>query len=151
MDDEVVDEENDGEDDTLLELSGSRKRFPLPGAPKMSWENTATYGAIGPLWFGRGKGALHKERRARSSTTMITRAVFTQVRAALRRKTLLLLWWIDERTMVETQRSSPARSPRGESSYARMSVQGPKSFLRLLWPSFYRSRGHHNGKSVIAY
>ena len=25
----------------------------------------------------------------------ITQAVFTQVRAAVRRKTLLLLWWID--------------------------------------------------------
>jgi len=22
----------------------------------MSWENTATYGAIGPLWFGKGEG-----------------------------------------------------------------------------------------------
>ena len=21
----------------------------------LSWENTATYGAIGPLWFGRGE------------------------------------------------------------------------------------------------
>ena len=29
--------------------------------------------------------------------TEITQAVFTQVRAAARRKTLLLLWWIDGR------------------------------------------------------
>jgi hypothetical protein len=122
MDDEAIDEENDDEDDALLVLSGLRKHFPLSGAPKMSWENMATYGAIGPLWFSRGKDALHKERRARSSTTAITRAVFTQVRAAARRKTLLLLWWIDERTVVETQHSSPARSRPGESSYARMSV-----------------------------
>ena len=49
MDDEVVDEENNDEDGPLLTPSGSRKRFPLPGAPKMSWNNTATYGTIGPL------------------------------------------------------------------------------------------------------
>jgi hypothetical protein len=58
MDDEAVDEENDDEDDELLALSGSRNRFPLPGAPKMSWENTATYGAISPLRFGRGEGCI---------------------------------------------------------------------------------------------
>jgi hypothetical protein len=55
MDDEAVDEENDDEDDVLLTLSGSRKCQPLPGAPKMLWENTATYGAIGPLWFDKGE------------------------------------------------------------------------------------------------
>jgi hypothetical protein len=47
------------------------------GCTVLSWENTTTYGAIGPLWFGRGKDALHKERRAQNSTTAITRAVFT--------------------------------------------------------------------------
>jgi hypothetical protein len=36
MDDEAVDEENDDEDDALLTPSGSRKRCPLPGAPKKS-------------------------------------------------------------------------------------------------------------------
>jgi hypothetical protein len=58
MDDEAIDEENDDEDDALHTLSGSRKRFPLPGTPKMSWENMATYGAIGPLWFGSGEGRI---------------------------------------------------------------------------------------------
>jgi hypothetical protein len=58
MDDEAIDEEDDDEDDALRTLLDSRKRFPLPGAPKMSWENTATYGAIGPLWFDRGEGRI---------------------------------------------------------------------------------------------
>ena len=58
MDDEAIDEENDDEDDMLRTLSGSRKRFPLLGAPRMSWENTATYWAIGPFWFGRGEDRL---------------------------------------------------------------------------------------------
>jgi hypothetical protein len=53
MDDEAVDE--DDEVDALLTLSGSRKCFLLPGMPKMSWYNTATYGTIGPLWFGKGE------------------------------------------------------------------------------------------------
>jgi hypothetical protein len=30
----------------------------------MSWETTATYGAISPFWFGGGIGTLHKERRS---------------------------------------------------------------------------------------
>ena len=50
MDEEAIDEEDDNEDDTLLILSGLRKRFPQPGAPKMSWYHTATYGAIDSLW-----------------------------------------------------------------------------------------------------
>ena len=37
-----------------VHFSGSHKRYPLPGTPKMSWETTATYGAMSPLWFGRG-------------------------------------------------------------------------------------------------
>ena len=48
--------------DALFTTSGSRKRFPLPGVPKMSWENTITYGAIGPLRFGKGED--HVAQRA---------------------------------------------------------------------------------------
>ena len=58
---------------------------------------------------------------------------------------------IDENTMVEMQRSSPAGLSRGKDIYARMSEQGSESFLGLPWPSFYRSMCHHNGKSVIVY
>ena len=38
----------------------------------------------------------------------ITRAIFTQFRVAARRKTLLLLWWIDGGRMV-VERSTLAR------------------------------------------
>ena len=55
MEDETVDEENDDEDDALRTLSGLRKSFPLPGAPKISLENTTTYGAIGPFVVRRGE------------------------------------------------------------------------------------------------
>ena len=50
--------------DTLFMTSGSRKRFPLPSAPKMSWRNTVTYGANNPLWFGKGEG--HVAQRAKA-------------------------------------------------------------------------------------
>jgi hypothetical protein len=39
---------------------------------------------------------------------------FTQVRASLQPKTLLLLWWIDLEEHKDMERSSPARVPRGE-------------------------------------
>ena len=61
MDDEAVDEENDDEDEVLRTLSGSRKRFPLPGTPNMSWENTVTYGAMSQLCFGKGEVTFHKD------------------------------------------------------------------------------------------
>jgi hypothetical protein len=48
--------------DALFTTSGSHKRFPLPGAPKMSWVDTITYGVVGPLWFGKGED--HVAQRA---------------------------------------------------------------------------------------
>jgi hypothetical protein len=54
MDDGAADEEDGGEMTRFVHFSGSCKRSPLPGAPKMSWETTATYRAKGPFWFGRG-------------------------------------------------------------------------------------------------
>jgi hypothetical protein len=71
-------------------------------------------GPSAPLWFGRGEVALHKERRPWDSTAMMTLVVFTQVRAAEKRKTLVLLWWIDEGTVKNAWRSSLAGSPWGE-------------------------------------
>ena len=73
----------------------------------VSWFNMATYGAIGPLWFGKGEGRIAQRAETVEQCGSDDMGSFTQVRAAARRKTLLLLWWIDERTMVKTQRSSP--------------------------------------------
>ena len=41
-----------------------RASDPLPGAPKMSWETTATYGTKSPFLVRRGDGTLHKERKS---------------------------------------------------------------------------------------
>ena len=51
----------------------------------------------------------------------------------------------------KAHRSCPTRLPRSESGYARTSVRGSKSFVRFPWASFYRSRGHHCGKSFIVH
>ena len=54
----------------------------------------------------------------------IARAIFTQVRATMRRKTLLLLWWIDGGKVVVVH-STLARQglPRGDSNYTRTGVR----------------------------
>ena len=81
---------------------------PLPGVLKMSWETTATYGTKGPLLVRRGDGTLHKEQKNVGQHDRDHAGNFTQVRAAVRRKTLLLLWWIDGGRMV-VERSTLAR------------------------------------------
>ena len=68
----------------------------------MLWETTATYGAISPLWFGMGDEHIAQRVKNVAQHDRDHTGSFTQVRAAARRKTLLLLWWIDERTVVET-------------------------------------------------
>ena len=60
--DGAVDDENGDEDDALLTLSRFAQLIPLPGAPKMSWETTATYGAMSLFWFGGEMDTLHKEQ-----------------------------------------------------------------------------------------
>ena len=72
----------------------------LPSAPKLSSETTATYGAMSPFLVRRGDGTLHKERRSVRQHGRDHTGNFTQVRAVVRRKTLLLLWCIDGGKMV---------------------------------------------------
>ena len=67
----------------------------------------------GPFVVRHGEVTLHKERRPWSDTTAMTRAVFTQVRAAVKRKTLLLLWWIEVEEDGGCGCKSPARLPQG--------------------------------------
>jgi hypothetical protein len=66
---------------------------------------------------------LHKERRPWSNTMVMTRAIFTQVRAAVKRKTLLLLWWIEWKKATGAGCKSPARWP-WECSHARIMYGG---------------------------
>jgi len=113
MDDGAIDEEDNDEDDALLTLSGSHKCCPLPCVLKMSRFHTATYGAIGPLWFGKGDENIAQCAKGIEQRENDDTGNFTQVRVAARRKTLLLLWWINEWTMVEMRLSSPTRLPWG--------------------------------------
>jgi hypothetical protein len=100
------------------------------------------------LWFDRGEFASHKERRPWDSTAKVTQVVFTQVWAAVRRKTLLLLGWIDGRTVVNERLSIPARLPREEQlrtyDYTRVRI-----LSKVAMALFYRLRGYHNDKTVI--
>src|SRR5215216_6593643 len=68
-------------------------------------------GAKAPCWFGRGDVALHKEQRSVGQRGSDHTSNFTQVWAAVRHKTLLLLWWIDGGRKVVV-RSTLARQGR---------------------------------------
>ena len=71
----------------------------------------------------QGGNTLHKEQTSVGQHDRDHTCYFTQVRAAVRRQTLLLLWWIDGGKVV-AERSTFARQglPRGSNDYARMGV-----------------------------
>jgi hypothetical protein len=83
---------------------------------------------------------------------------FTQVWATARRKTLLLLWWIEVEDGDGCEVQVPGKVPR-ECHYARTMDDvvvygsslraGVESFARLPWSSFYSVRGYHSGKTGI--
>ena len=85
-------------------------------------------------------------------------AIFTQVRAAVRRKTLLLLWWIEVEGGDGCEVQVLDRVPR-ECNYAHTvydalvyrssSRARVEPFARLPWTSFYSARGYHSGKTVF--
>ena len=109
-------------------------------------------GPRAPCWFGGGMTRCTKSRGVWNRTTEITRAVFTQGRAAVRRKTLLLLWCIDGGNMVANVAHLPGKVTLGREclcAYECVRVRISQPFLRSPWDSFYRLRGHHSGKLVI--
>ena len=75
-------------------------------------------GPEGPLLVRQAGVALHKEQTCVVQHGRDHTGGFTQVRAATRRKTLLLLWWIDG-GMVVMEGSTLARQglPQGGSGY----------------------------------
>ena len=81
-------------------------------------------GPGGPLLVRQGGNALHKEQTSVGQDGKDHAHNFTQVRAAVRCKTLLLLWWIDGGRVV-AERSTLARHglPWGSSDYARMGCE----------------------------
>ena len=50
--------------DALLMTSDLHKSYPLPGAPKMSWSNMVTYGAISPFVVREGEGRVAQREEA---------------------------------------------------------------------------------------
>ena len=99
--------------------------------------SAATYGTGWPL-AGSAR-ARHIAQRAyqRAAARQRAHKQFTKVWAAARRKTLLLLWWIDGGMSVVT-RSTLARQglPRGRNDYARM-----VSWVHQLSNPSYESHG----------
>ena len=149
MVDGTVEGEDGDEDDTLHTPSGSRKRSPYLARQSCRGKPRPPMGPGCPLLVRQGYVVLHKEQTSMGQHNRYYTGNFTQVGAAVRRKTLLLHWWIDGGLRWRTRHSCQVGLPRGESGYARINVQGSESSLRLPWASFCRSKGHHSGKSVF--
>ena len=134
MDDGAVKDEDGDEDNALCTLSGSRKRAPYLARQRSHGISVATYVTGQPL--AGSAGGRRVAQRADQRTTARQRAhkQFTQVRAATRRKTLLLLWWIDGGMSV-VMHSTLARQglPQGCGDYARM-VAWVHQLSNLLTP-----------------
>ena len=108
-----------------------------------------------PCWFCGGRRIAQRAEQ-RAAARQRTHKQFTQVRAAARCKTLLLLWWIyggNERGGAWY--TCPARPAYGDHkrmvAWVMSSFQPSNPLLRLPWASFYRLRGHHSGKIVITH
>ena len=102
MVDGVADDEDGGEDDTLRTPSGSRKRVPYLARQRCHGKPRPPMGPGGPLLVRQGDVAFHKEQTSVGQHDRDHTGNFTQVRAATRCKTLLMLWWIDGgRVVVE--------------------------------------------------
>ena len=89
-----------------------------------------------PWWFVKREITLHKERKPWGSTTMMTLVVFTQVRAAVKNKTLLLLLvdWMREHDEHAALKPDKVVSRRAAT---RVQVcDGPNPLLGCLGPPF---------------
>ena len=77
----------------FIELTGCQPAGHHAGY--VSRETTATYGTRRPLAGSAGGRRVAKEQTSVGQHDRDHIGSFTQVRATARRKTLLLLWWID--------------------------------------------------------
>ena len=89
--------------------------FPLPRIDQIV-DSTSGCDLISFL-VRRGDGTLHKEQRSVEQHGRDHEGNFTQVRAAMRRKTLLLLCWIDGGKMVVVVACLPGRVASGRNGY----------------------------------
>ena len=113
MFDGAAEDEDGDEDDALLTLSGSRKRSPYLVHQRCHGKPRPPMGPRAPCLFSRGDVVLHKEQRNVVKRDSNLTGSFTQVRAVVRRKTLLLLWWIDGGKMVMDVIRLPGRVASG--------------------------------------
>ena len=89
-------EDGDGdEDDALRTLSGSRKRASYLARQRCRGISAATYGTEWSLAGLAGGRRVAQRADQRAAARQRAHKQFTQVRATARRKSLLLLWWID--------------------------------------------------------
>ena len=102
MVDGAVEDEDGDEDDALRTPSGLRKRAPYLARLRCRGKPRPPMGPEGPLLVRQGDNALHKEQTSMGQHGRDQTGNFTEVRATVRRKSLLLLWWIDGgRVVVE--------------------------------------------------
>ena len=111
MVDGAIEGEDGDEYDALLTLSGSRKRSPYLARQRCHGKPWPPMGPEGPLLVWQGDVALHKEQTSVAQHGRDHADNFTQVWDTERRKTQLLLWWIDGGRVV-VERSTLARQGR---------------------------------------
>ena len=87
----IVDDEDGDEDDALRTLSGSRKRSPYLARQRCRGISATTYGTGRPLAGSAGGRRVAQRADRRTAAQQRAHKQFTQVRAAARCKTLLLL------------------------------------------------------------
>ena len=117
--------------------------------------SAATYGTGWSLAGSAGGHRVAQREDQRTAARQRGHEQFTQGRATATRKTLLLLWWIDDGMNVVVH-STLARQglPQGCRDYARMvawvhQLSNPLTPPTSTMGLFYRLRGHHSGKVVI--
>src|SRR6266516_1032102 len=77
-----------------MHLEKTNARTPCHGV------SATTYGTRRPLAGLAGGRRIAQRADLRAAARQRAHQQFTQVRAAVRRKTLLLLWWIDDGKMI---------------------------------------------------
>ena len=109
MVDDVGEDEDGVEDDTLSTLSGLRKWSPYLARQRCRGKPQPPMGPEGPLLVRQGRRRVAQRAEERGTACRDHMVDFTQVQAAVRRKTLLLLWWIDGGRMMVGCGTLPGR------------------------------------------
>ena len=121
--DGVVEDAVGNEGDALLMSSGFHKRSPYLARQRCRRKPQPPMGPGGPLLVRQEGVTLHKEQTSVGQHDRDHVGIFTQVRATVSRKTLLLVWWIDGgKEVVEHSTLARQGLPQGGSGYSCMGV-----------------------------